>query len=52
MVPEKWYEQIYISVGFTPFKWRLNFSIEPYWGKRRAAIGPLWLTIGFPTITP
>lgn len=50
MVPEKWYEQIYISAGFSPFQWPLNLTIEPYWGNAGVTIGPLWLSIGFPAI--
>lgn len=48
MTPMKWYEMIWVSMVFTPFRWRLKFTWEPYWHQGGIDIGPLTIGFGWP----
>ena len=51
MTPRKWYEDIWISVVFTPLCWRLRAFTEPMWQHAQLDVGPFSFNIGWPKLS-
>lgn len=52
MTPPKWYEDLYISIVFSPFSWKLKADFSGRWRSASLIIGPVAIFAGWPDLSP